>query len=302
MLDPVLLRSFLAVAQTLSFTQAGERLHLSQPTVSQHVRKLEESVGRQLFERDTRAVTLTNDGEAMAGFARTILAAGEQATSYFTGSAVRGRLRFGASDDLAVTQLPQILREFRQLHPRVDLELTVGQSGVLHRRLNSGHLDLVFVKNEPGDSRGQLLRRDRLVWVGLPRTVVEPDRPVPVVAYQAPSYSRTATLRALERAGRTWRITCNTRELNGVIAATRAGLGIAVFPHSLVPSELVQLAASQGLPELGDIDIVLVTNPRAPREPVDALTTAILNNAGRTLPPASRALRTTKASAGRLAP
>jgi DNA-binding transcriptional LysR family regulator len=289
MLDPILLRSFLAVAQTLSFTQAADRLRLSQPTVSQHVRRLEEAVGRLLFERDTRVVTLTDDGEAMAGFARTILAANEQATSYFTGSALRGRLRFGASDDLAVTQLPQILREFRQLHPRVDLELTVSQSGVLHRRLNSGHLDLVFVKNEPGDARGQLVRRDRLVWVGLPRTVVEPDRPVPLVAYQAPSYSRTAALRALERSGRTWRITCNTRELNGVIAATRAGLGIAVFPHSLVPAELVQISAAQGLPELGDVDIMLLTSPRAPREAAEALTTAILNNSGRALPPLARA-------------
>lgn len=292
--DPVLLRSFLAVAESLSFTQAAERLRLSQPTVSQHVRRLEDSIGRQLFERDTRAVTLTEDGEAMAGFARSILAAHEQVTSYFTGSALRGRLRFGASDDLAVTQLPRILREFRQLHPRIDLELTVTQSGTLHRRLNAGHLDLVFVKNEPGDARGQLVRRERLVWVGLERTVVEPDRPVPLVAYQPPSYSRTAALRALERAGRTWRITCNSKELNGVVAATRAGLGIAVFAQSLVPADLVQLSPQSELPELGDVDIMLLTSPRAPREAAEALTTAILNNAGRTVPPAVIPARPTR--------
>lgn len=283
--DPLLLRTFLSVAESLSFTQAAERLQLSQPTVSQHVRRLEESVGRPLFLRDTRVVALTDDGEAMTGFARTILAAHEQAISYFTGSALRGRLRFGASDDLAITQLPRILREFRQSHPRIDLELTVTQSGTLHRRLDAGHLDLVFVKNEPGDARGQLVRRDRLVWVGLERTTVELDRPVPLVAYQAPSFSRTAALRALERAGRTWRITCITKEINGVIAATLAGLGIAVFPQSLIPADLIQLSGQQGLPELGDVDIMLLTSPRAPREAALALTTAILNNTGRTLPP-----------------
>jgi DNA-binding transcriptional LysR family regulator len=286
--DPLLLRTFLAIAESLSFTQAADRLHLSQPTVSQHVRRLEDSIGRQLFRRDTRTVELTEDGEAMTGFARTILAAHEHAASYFTGSALRGRLRFGASDDLALTQLPQILREFRQLHPRIDLELTVTQSGLLHRRLNAGHLDLVFVKNEPGDARGQLVRRDRLVWVGLERTSVDVDKPVPLVAYQAPSYSRAAALRALERAGRTWRITCNTREVNGVVAATRAGLGIAVFPQSLVPPDLVQLSPKQGLPELGDVDIMLLTSPSAPREAAEALTAAILNNAGRTVPPRAR--------------
>jgi DNA-binding transcriptional LysR family regulator len=282
--DPVLLKTFLEVARSSSFTEAGRRLELSQPTVSQHVQRLEESIGRQLFVRDTRSVTLTDDGEAMAGFARTILAAHEQASSYFTGSALRGRLRFGASDDLALTQLPRILNEFRQLHPRIDLELTVTQSGALHRRLASGHLDLIFVKNEPGDTRGRLVRRDRLVWVGLERTKIEADRPVPLVAYQAPSLTRAAALRALEAAGRTWRITCNTKEVNGILAATRAGLGIAVFAQSLVPSDLVQLSAAQELPELGDVDIMLLTSPRAPQEPAEALTAAILGNARRTLP------------------
>ena len=64
--DPELLRTFLAVAQSLSFTRAGTGLNLSQPTVSQHVRRLEQAVGRPLFVRDTRSVTLTADGEAMA--------------------------------------------------------------------------------------------------------------------------------------------------------------------------------------------------------------------------------------------
>ena len=108
MYDPELLRTFLAVAQTLSFTQAAQNLGVRQPTVSQHVRKLELAVGRALFIRDTRTVTLTADGEAMAGFARAILSAHEQATGYFTGSGLRGRLRFGVSDDLALTPLPRI--------------------------------------------------------------------------------------------------------------------------------------------------------------------------------------------------
>ncbi|WP_205856825.1 helix-turn-helix domain-containing protein, partial [Phytoactinopolyspora endophytica] len=62
MFDPVHLRTFLAVAETLSFTGAGARLGISQPTVSQHVRRLEDSAGRQLLSRDTRTVTLTDNG------------------------------------------------------------------------------------------------------------------------------------------------------------------------------------------------------------------------------------------------
>ncbi len=105
MLDPVLLRTFLAVAETRSFTAAGVRLGISQPTVSQHVRRLEGAVARTLVARDTRGVSLTDNGDAMAGFARTILAAHATADAYFSGAATRGRLRFGAADDLAITQL-----------------------------------------------------------------------------------------------------------------------------------------------------------------------------------------------------
>jgi DNA-binding transcriptional LysR family regulator len=276
MFDPVLLRTFVAVADTLSFTRAAERLELSQPTVSQQVRKLEVAAGRQLVARDTRAVTLTDNGDAMLGFARSILAAHDEAAAYFTGSAMRGRLRFGSADDLALTQLPQILRDFRQLYPQINLELTVNQSGALARRLKAGQLDLVYIKQEPDQPDGRVVRRERLVWVAHKSLQLEPDQPVPLIVYQAPSFSRSAAIKALEDAGRTWRITCNVREINGVLAALRAGIGVAVFPQSLIPADLVRVTSTFDLPLLGDVDFALLDNPRAAREPVDALVSAIV--------------------------
>ena len=276
MYDPELLRTFLAVAQSLSFTKAAASLGLGQPTVSQHVRKLEVAVGRPLFVRDTRSVTLTADGEAMADFARSILAAHEQAVGYFTGSGLSGRLRFGVTDDLALTPVPKILHGFRQLYPRIDLELTVSQSGALQRRVESGHLDVAFVKQTPGDGPGRLIRRDRLVWAAAPGTRLAAGRPVPLIVYQAPSISRSAGVQALERAGLAYRLTCTVRGVLGVVAAARAGLGLAIFARSLVPDDLVELPASTGLPDPGEIDLVLLTNPRSATEPAEALTAAII--------------------------
>jgi len=274
--DPELLRTFLAVAQSLSFTKAAASLGLGQPTVSQHVRKLEQAVGRPLFIRDTRSVTLTADGEAMADFARSILAAHEQAVGYFTGSGLSGRLRFGVTDDLALTPVPKILHGFRQLYPRIDLELTVSQSGALQRRVESGHLDVAFVKQPPGAAGGRLIRRDRLVWAAVPGTKLEASRPIPLVVYQAPSISRSAGVRALEQAGLAYRLTCTVRGVLGVVAAARAGLGLAIFARSLVPDDLMELPASTGLPDPGEIDLVLLTNPRSATEPAEALTAAIV--------------------------
>lgn len=275
MFDPALLRTFVAVAETGSFTRAAQQVQLSQPTVSQQVRRLEAAAGRQLIARDTRQVRLTDNGDAMLGFARTILGAHDDAASYFTGTAMRGRLRFGSADDLALTQLPQILRDFRQVHPHINLELTVAQSGTLARRLNSGALDLVFVKQESGRTEGRLVRRERLVWAAHRSLTLDADAPVPLIVYQAPSLSRTAALKTLEDAGRTWRITCNVREINGVLAAVRAGIGVAVFPQSMIPADLVIVDSGLGLPSPGEVDFVLLDNPRAAREPVEALITAI---------------------------
>lgn len=276
MFEPLLLRTFLAVAQSLNFTHAANALGVGQPTVSQHIRRLEHAVGRPLFVRDTRSVALTADGEAMTGFARAILAANDQAASYFTGSGLSGRLRFGVTDDLAMTPVPRILRDFRQMYPRIDLELTISQSSTLERRVESGHLDVAFLKQAVGARRGRLVRRDRLVWAGAAGARVELDGPVPLVVYQAPSLSRSQAVEALEKAGVDHRVRCTVKGVLGAVAAARAGLGLAIFARSLVPAELVELSAATGLPRLGEIDLILLSNPRAARGPVEALTTAIL--------------------------
>ncbi len=275
--DPAHLRTFLAVAQTRSFTQAAARLGIRQPTVSQHVRKLEQAAGRVLVLRDTHTVALTSDGEAMIGFARSIMAAHDDAAAYFRGERPHGRLRIGMSDDLALTRLPQILRGFRRDHPAVDLDLTVDQSGTLHRRLENDRLDLFIGKRPRGETRGTLVQRERLVWVGTAATTLDPDRPLPLVVYPAPALSRTAMLDALDRAGIAYRSACVCRGVNGLIAAVAAGIGISALARSLVPVQLTALDAAHRLPELGHIDLVLLTNPRTEERPATrALAAAVL--------------------------
>jgi DNA-binding transcriptional LysR family regulator len=282
--DPDLLATLLAVEQTGSFTQAAARLGIRQPTVSQHIRRLEESTGRVLVLRDTHSVSLTADGEAMAGFARTILGAHEDAASYFNGTRPRGRLRIGMSDDLALTGLPQILRDFRRDNPLVDFDLTVDQSGLLHRRLEEDKLDVFIGKRPRGEERGRLVKRDRLVWVGTPNTKLDLSKPVPLVIYPAPSVSRSEIHRALSRAKLPYRSVCVCRGVNGLIAAVAAGIGVSALAASLVPAQLTALGPAHRLPELGSIDLLLLTNPRTEQRPaVRALTTTVLASGSRSL-------------------
>jgi DNA-binding transcriptional LysR family regulator len=287
--DPQLLATFLAVERTGSFTRAAARLGIQQPTVSQHIRRLEQQVGRTLVARDTHSVALTADGEAMLGFARNILAACDEAAAYFSGDRPSGRLRIGFADDLALTRLPQILRDFRRDNPLVDYDMTVDQSGLLHQRLEGDKLDVFIGKRPSGEQRGQLIKREHLVWVGTQSTRLDLTRPLPLVVYPAPSISRTEMRAALSHARLPYRSACVCRGVNGLIAAVAAGIGISAMAASLVPAQLVPLGPAQlgpghQLPELGTIDLVLLANPRADERPaVRALISTVLASGARSL-------------------
>lgn len=275
--DPVHLRSFLVVAQTANFTRAAQRLGVAQSTVSQHVRKLEAEAGRPLFTRDTHSVALTADGDVMLGVAHTILDATERAAAHFAGSSVRGRLRFGASEDLVATRLPALLSEFRRRHPAVDVELTVALSGLLREQLDAGDLDLVFGKRRSGETHGTPVWRDRFVWLcGPDAPRVDPGGPVPLVSYPAPSISRARAVEALESAGRSWHVTCTSGSLSGLRAAALAGLGVVAHSAALAPSDLVPAPERLRLPDLGAFDFVLMTGRRADTGPAAALAATIL--------------------------
>nr|WSX48959.1 LysR substrate-binding domain-containing protein [Streptomyces sp. NBC_00974] len=283
MYDPVQLRTFLTVAQTLSFTQAAARLGVGQSTVSQHVRRLEDTTGRPLFLRDTHSVELTEDGEALLGFARSILEAHERAAAHFAGTRIRGRLRFGASEDFVLTRLPEILEAFRHEYPEVELELSVELSGILHERLDAGRLDLVLAKRRgEADERGRLVWRDRMVWIGAEGLRVDPDRPVPLIVFPPPGITRARALDVLQAAGRPWRIACTSGSLSGLIAAARAGLGVMAHTRGLIPPGLVRVG---GLPDLGSVEFALLQGLR-PTPAADALAAAVLAGGDRLSRPA----------------
>ena len=279
MLDPDQLRTFLAVERAGGFTAAGRVLGLRQSTVSGHIARLEQAVGRELFRRDTRNLALTADGAAMVGFARSILDAQAQADRYFSESRLTGFIRLGASDDLVTRDLPDVLVEFQRSYPAVDLELVVGLSENLKVRMAAGELDMMVAKRLPGEQHGDLLWQDRLVWAGRAGATDAGD-PVPIVTDPPPSLTRHVALRALEREGRTWRIACVSDSQLGLQAAVLAGLGIVPHAETLLPQGLYPVEDA-GLPQLGELEFVLVTRRSALSEPEQALYDAIVAGARR---------------------
>jgi DNA-binding transcriptional LysR family regulator len=265
MLNPIWLKTFAAVAASRSFTRAAAQLGLTQSTISEHVRRLEHSVGRRLFVRDTHSVTMTVDGEAMLAHAGVILAAITHAESQFRTPRLTGRVRLGSSDDLALGPLPNVLAAFRGAHPDVELEITIGMTGKLYELLDAGAIDLLIGKRRLGERRGTILFTGQLEWLAKPGTVVNLDQPLPLSLVAEPSVTRAVVLDALAQSGHGWRVVCTSSSHAGCIAAARGGLGITVRSQYLAARGLAPPANSAQLPALPSVEFIAVAAKRLSR-------------------------------------
>jgi len=274
LLHPDLLRSFAAVAAAGSFSGAARSLGLRQSTVSQHLQKLEAATGRRLIDRNTHALRVTPEGEAVLEHARGVLEEYNRMDEFLRGVPLRGRLRFGTSEDFVLSALPDVLAAFVRRHPEVDMELTAGLSEDLYRGFDSGALDIIFVKRRTADRRGVVAWREPIAWTARPGFRVDSGAALPLLLYPAPSLTRAKAVEALEKAKRGWRIAFTSGSLSALTAAARAGLGL--MPHSarLLPQGLAAITPGRGLPRLPDIEFVIL-GPSG-RNPVSEALTAVI--------------------------
>ncbi|MGG5821605.1 LysR family transcriptional regulator [Falsiroseomonas sp. HW251] len=265
-LDTALLRAFLELAETRSFSRTAERIGRSQSAVSMQIRRLEEILGVRLFDRDRRNVALTAEGEALLGDARRILDLSDAMVARLREPDVAGEVRFASPEDFATLYLPEILASFAAKHPQLRLHVTCDLTLRLVEALERGEHDLIVVKQDPAEPYpgARPLWRERPVFVARDRSM--PDRSgdrVPLVLSPAPCVYRRRAVGALDQAGLPWDIAYTSPSFAGTIAAVRAGLGVTVLPRTMVPDELIGLDADAGWPALPEVEIALLAAPRA---------------------------------------
>ena len=261
------LRTFVAVVDNAGFTRAGERIGRTQSTVSLQIKKLEESIGRPVFNRSGRDLLLTSDGEILLTYARQILHLADEACSRLLEPEVEGVVRLGTPEDFATFYLSSVLARFASTHPRVALDVNCNFSFVLLEGFSKGEFDLVLIKREPsGPTGGVSVWRDVLVWVSGPQLTLDRDKPIPLVLVSAPDIFRKRALAGLQAMKRDWRIVYTTVSSEGLLAAVQAGLGVTVMSKDMVPEGLRVLGEEHGLPQLPDTEIALYRAPgRLPR-------------------------------------
>ncbi len=273
LLEIDVLRTFVSIAESGSFTRAAGQIFRTTSAVSMQIKRLETMLGCTLFAREARRIALTADGERLLGYARRLLKLNEETVNAFIAPRLVGRVRFGTPGDLGTHILPGLLSLFARTHPGIEVDVSVGRSLDMIQRIDAGELDvaLISVGNlGQDDSRGETIHSEPLVWAGRAGGVAVERSPLPL-ALASPGCSwRRQALDALDRAGRSYRIAYSSEQCAGQEAAMMADLAVAPYPLSLIRHPLKRLEESSSLPKLGDYQIKLLRAADC-SEPVDVL-------------------------------
>ena len=275
LLDAEQLRTLVAIADTGSFPRAAEEVNKTQAAVSMQMRRLEEIVGRKLFVKNGRQNQLTGDGEHLLEYARRIITLNNEAMSILAEPELAGHVRIGTPDDYAERFLPGIFARFARTHPLVEVEILCQGSHSLMELINRGELDLAIATHSDCGVHGEVIRRERLCWVGSPRHRLEEREVLPLAAGPSSCSWRHSATRALDELNRPYRVLYTSPSATAVVAAVMSGLAVTVLPESAVRPGMRRLSTDEGYPDLPYCDIALLRAAGSTSSSVDALATHV---------------------------
>ncbi len=253
-----LLRAFVAVAETGSFTAAADVVGRSQSAVSQKVLRLEEILDRRVFDRTSRSLSLTRDGERLLVSARRMLEFNDTVMRELREPPAVGTLRLGISEDFVPAQLPGLLARFSRAYPGVHLDLMTGLSCELLAAYDDERIDAVIAKKDGTAQRGRVIWREPLVWMAATDYQLDFSRPARLVMLRPPCSYRELMIASLDAVRREWTAVCTASSLMGVRAAVAGGLGVTVLGRSFVQQDMQILAAPDHWPSLPMTEIVIL--------------------------------------------
>ena len=264
MLDLELLRSFVSVVDAGSFTRAGERVHRTQSTVSQQIKRLEDELGCPLLNRTGKQVVPTEHGERLLSYARRLLSLAEEARDVLARPGNEGAVRLGIPQDFAAFRLTKLLATFARSHPGLRLDVRADQSVYLQRDLERGDLDLALIKRDAGGDGGIAAWPERLHWVTSRANPAHAGSgSVPLIFFPTGCLYRTRAIHALESAGRTWHMAYTSSSLAGIQAAVAAGMGLSILSEMAIQADHRVLTARDGFSPIDRTEVALVTSPEA---------------------------------------
>ncbi|MCX5541642.1 LysR family transcriptional regulator [Paraburkholderia sp. CNPSo 3076] len=255
--DLAQLRTFIAVTEAGSVSAGAQRVFLSQSSVSEQLKKLEERVGQPLFVRSKQGMTATPAGAKLLDHARRIVALCDAAFDDMLGRTLDGEVRIAITDYYRPHDVAEIIRRFANQHPRLRLHVTVLPSAVIDSSADDNAYDiglsLRLMEEGRGTHKSTSIRREKLVWVGATQTLRERPAltpPWPLVLLPATCQLQRRVVRLLDEARMPYLISHSASGVAGLQLALKAGLGISCLNESAIGEGLMPCPASFGLPAL----------------------------------------------------
>ncbi len=230
MFDLRLLRAFVAIVDTGSFTAAADRLHITQSTISQQLARLEESVGQQLVDRTARPIHATVPGERLIGYARRILMLGNEAQAALGDPAGARSIRIGLPEDIVSTEMASVFKACAEANRSIRLDITTGLSRSLAERYRGGEFDIAVVKEPAASADCFAAFPEAMAWFESDDGMREWRDPIPLVAFPPDGLYRETMFERIERERRRWYIAFSGSSLQSVLVGVESGLGLSVLP------------------------------------------------------------------------
>jgi DNA-binding transcriptional LysR family regulator len=281
------------VARLHSFRAAAEQLHVTQAAISNRISALEEELGVQLFERDSREVRLTDRGRQALAQAEQILRLERELKVSVTGrSEVGGMVRVGCIESIAHSWLVPMVRELAAAHPRLSLELTIEPTSHLHAHLLRGNLDVALQTDAvvEEDIVNRSLGAMPMAWFAGPEaaraigdSLWEQVLDLPVITFTRGSQPHANVLRDMESVGEKVRQVHCVTAISVIRQLARQGFGVATLPSAVTQDEvargeLVQVASRIALRPL---ELVLSYRRDATRTAIEVVVEGALQHATR---------------------
>jgi DNA-binding transcriptional LysR family regulator len=241
------------------------------------MQRLEAIIGEPLLSPDGRGRSLTPIGEELIGHARRILSVHQEAWLSLKGARASGRVVLATTQDFADGGLPDLLRKFAQTHPRVRLDLRIGRTQELTNDFEHGECDVLISMRQPAATDELHIFREPMVWLCATQGLVADEAEIPLALLDPPCGFRTASISALDAAGRSYRIAATSPSLSGLLAAVRSGIAITPRTARSLGSGIERAPVRLDLPPLIDTEFSLRLSAKA-AEPASDLAALLAAN------------------------
>ncbi|NRP87104.1 HTH-type transcriptional regulator YofA [Ensifer adhaerens] len=272
--DPIesdLLRTFLVISETSNFSVAAQRIGRTQSAVSAQIKRLEETIGETLFDRNARGAVLTRAGNQLLPYAQRVIELLNEAAATIRTKPLDGPVRIGIPEEYSQTILPAALAAFAVRHPAVEVTVSCDYTARNLAALEKDELDLAVVFDWSNQTTGEILCIDPTVWVTSMVHRLHEATPLPIAVYRNSTWCRDFALRSLEQTGLRYRIAFVADTSSGLKNAVLAGLAVSTLSRSNIPHGCKELTSEDGFPPVDSSRVVLRRNPYHSSEAIQEL-------------------------------